>query len=335
MLDNNFKTIIKAAQPQLKIMISKWLKKSGYEPMLEDGFVYAKGNMPVMLIAHMDTVHHNSVTDICESENGIVMSPQGIGGDDRCGVYMITRIVNKLGNKKPYILFTEDEEIGGIGASKFVASEYIKKLHLNYMIELDRKGDNDAVYYSCGNSEFETFISSFGFKTAIGSFSDISVIAPEVGVAAVNLSSGYYDAHTRYETINLNDVENIISRVTDIINTETVKYKYIAKYNYGYTNYYSTKSKYKDWYNDYDYAYTYTPQTARYVMPIDFNLGYFINFNGSYIIEGDYYIDYDLSVYSKTASGDIKQLKNATAYNSDGSVLRYRAANSVYKKIVK
>ena len=48
-------------------------------------YILVKGDAPIMLLAHMDTVHKTPVKDICTSKDGnIIMSPQGIGGDDRC-----------------------------------------------------------------------------------------------------------------------------------------------------------------------------------------------------------------------------------------------------------
>ena len=55
---------------------------------------------------------------------------------------------------------------------------------------------------------FEAYITGKGFTTAIGSFSDISLIAPELGVAAVNFSSGYYNAHTLHEFIDVNELND-------------------------------------------------------------------------------------------------------------------------------
>lgn len=102
---------------------------------------------------------------------------------------------------------------------------------LKMIIELDRRGKEDAVYYNCENSEFEDYIARKGFKTEMGSFSDISVIAPELGVAAANLSSGYYNAHTLHEYINRKQLEAVVRKVTGIV-AETVsprlpKYKYM------------------------------------------------------------------------------------------------------------
>ena len=58
---------------------------------------------------------------------------------------------------------------------------------------------------------------SQGWQTEFGSFTDICEIAPVLGVAAVNLSIGYYNQHTIGEYINLDIVTRNISRVKDII----------------------------------------------------------------------------------------------------------------------
>ena len=85
-------------------------------------YILVKGDAPVMLIAHMDTVHKTPVKHICETSDGnIIMSPEGIGGDDRCGVYALIK-AHELSDVKPWLLFTCDEEIGGIGASAFTAN---------------------------------------------------------------------------------------------------------------------------------------------------------------------------------------------------------------------
>ena len=56
-------------------------------------YILVPGQAPVMLLAHLDTVHHQPVKTICRSDNGnILMSPEGIGGDDRCGVYALVTI---------------------------------------------------------------------------------------------------------------------------------------------------------------------------------------------------------------------------------------------------
>ena len=82
-------------------------------------YIIVRGEAPVMLLAHLDTVHKEPVKHICKNGNGnILMSPQGIGGDDRCGVYALTAVYEQS-RVKPWLLFTCDEEIGCVGAEAF------------------------------------------------------------------------------------------------------------------------------------------------------------------------------------------------------------------------
>lgn len=219
-------------------------------PYFCDGdFILVEGEAPILLVAHLDTVHDESVKTICRSDDGnILMSPEGIGGDDRCGVYALTTI-HKNSKVKPWLLFTCGEEIGGIGAGSFcdyifedIMPEGLKNIKL--IVEIDRKGYNDAVYYDCDNPEFEKYITSKGFKTQFGSFSDISIIAPTMGVAAVNLSSGYYNAHTQHEYIKLDEIHETISKVMEMVEDSLKedfpvyeyiekKYPYVVNYGYG------------------------------------------------------------------------------------------------------
>lgn len=120
------------------MLISK-MSEYDYEIIVsaaDDGYIYAKGDIPIMLVAHMDTVHTKDVKEIYVSDYGNITSPQGIGGDDRCGIYMITQLLHK----KPYVLFTENEEIGCRGAKQF-AKDYndpntsLPKAEVKYIIE--------------------------------------------------------------------------------------------------------------------------------------------------------------------------------------------------------
>ena len=210
-------------RPTQKQLFKRLCKKFKGKTLISKGnFILVKGVAPVMLVAHLDTVHEQSVRDICLSaDKNILMSPQGIGGDDRCGVFALVKI-HQLSKIKPWLLFTCEEEVGGLGAKKFCFAHQQHQLpndldNLKFLIELDRKGKNDAVFYNCDNPDFEKYIAGKGFKTAQGSFSDISVIAPELRVAAVNLSSGYYNAHTLHEYINRAELDDTICKVVDII----------------------------------------------------------------------------------------------------------------------
>lgn len=202
----------------------------------KNSYVLVHGEALIMLVAHLDTVHKEPVRQICKTSNGtILMSPQGIGGDDRCGVYALVTVYERS-NIKPWLLFTCDEEIGGVGVKQFCIKHQKGKLpkeldDLKLIVEIDRKGNNDAVYYDCENPEFEDYITSKGFKTDFGSFSDISYVAPELKTAAVNLSSGYYNAHTLHEYIHRKQLNATVRKVVEIVadcaKPDFPKYEYI------------------------------------------------------------------------------------------------------------
>lgn len=225
--DDIFQGILKMQQEELKEYLANALKEYGYNPISNKGYLYAKGNIPVLLVAHLDTVHTEIPSIICFSDGRqYLMSPQGIGGDDRCGVYMILLILTSL---KCHVLFCEDEETGGNGARDFANSKI--KPEVNYIIEMDRRGSNDAVFYNCDNPEFTEFVISYGFKKERGSFSDISVIGPYLETAAVNISAGYYNEHRLHEYIDLSALYNNVRRITQMIKTPTEHFEYIEKQN--------------------------------------------------------------------------------------------------------
>lgn len=218
-----FEEIVRKSQHALKKALVSELKRMGYRPNNRRGFLYAKGNVPVLLVAHLDTVHREPVKTICYSpDRKIVMSPQGIGGDDRAGVFMILEIIKK---HRCHVLFCEEEEVGGVGATAFVKSKI--RPRVNYIVELDRHGSEDAVFYDCCNPDFTEFVCGFGFQEDFGSFSDISILAPGLGIAAVNLSTGYFHEHTLHEYVNMKVVEQNIRRVSNMVSTPSDRFEYI------------------------------------------------------------------------------------------------------------
>lgn len=231
MRNKKLEYICKKTQEELHKYVEKELKETYSNVISEKGFVYAAGDVPLLLVAHMDTVH-KSKPQIIKYVGNFVSSPDGIGGDDRCGVYAILEIVKR---HKCSVLFTEGEEIGGVGATCFIRSNISKQLDFNYIIELDRQGKNDAVFYDCDNPEFTKFICEGGvWKENLGSFSDISIIAPALRCAAVNLSCGYYKAHTKDEYVDLQELYMCIENVCKLIERtkETDKFEYIESVKY-------------------------------------------------------------------------------------------------------
>lgn len=239
-----FASICKRNQMELKSYLERWMRRFYNGDIInENGFLYVRGTDNVLLTAHMDTVHKSQCQSVevkkLMSGSIILSSPDGIGGDDRCGIFIIMKIVETT-KLRPSILFCEDEEIGSVGADKFVNSQYAKDLNdMLFLIELDRANDDDVVYYRDINREFQKFCEDVtGYKRAYGTRSDISVLAPKCKKSAVNLSCGYYNAHriTEYVAFNqmMNTVEVTIRLISEgIKNNVSYEYKTWSDTHYG------------------------------------------------------------------------------------------------------
>jgi hypothetical protein len=245
--------LFKMNVPRLHSYLVEKLKPMYSKMEICTDFIYAKGDIPIMLVAHMDTVH--TKVPRVEQDGDILWSSTGLGADDRAGVAAIMEILST--GLRPHVLFTDKEEIGGEGAR--VAASKLEAPDVNFIIELDRRGENDSVYYSNDNEDFQNYIDSFGFKFSYGSFSDISILCPRWKISGVNLSIGYYGAHTRNEFLDLGEWGSTVDKVIAILNAPlTEKYEYVAKkytYYYGNTRYPLSSFSY-DKYDDDIYAET-------------------------------------------------------------------------------
>lgn len=179
-------------------------------------FYAPKGDtLPVCLVAHVDTVRRDSTTHHIPNllfHKGIVSNPDGVlGADDRAGVYIILEIIKRykeMGQPLPYVLFTDREEIGGIGAEEFAQSGIMDAYQdsINLFVEYDRKGGNEMVFYDDPEVDLITFLAQFGYKENMGSYSDVATISEYCGIGHVNLSAGYYKQHTKSEFLVLNEM---------------------------------------------------------------------------------------------------------------------------------
>lgn len=210
----SFVKICKYGQRELKAYLNLRLLEfyNAEDVTVGDGFIYAKGITPVCLTAHMDTVHKEKVREFYgyydkKNDRNIISSPQGIGGDDRCGVFMIMEVLRTT-DYRPSIIFCEDEEIGGIGSDKFCRTGYLKELEeVKFFIELDRANGNDLVFYDDDNTEFHEWCEKVTeYKENYGSFSDIGNFCPNIGISGVNISCGYYNAHSTDEYVVLEEM---------------------------------------------------------------------------------------------------------------------------------
>jgi len=226
---------------ELKINLKYKLKEYYKSVIATDDYIYVEGTIPIMLVAHMDTVYKEPPTNLyLDKKQNVIYSETGLGADDRAGIIAITIMLEK--GYKPYILFCDEEEVGGLGATK--AAKELPIPNVNVIVELDRAGSNDYVTYRCDNNELDKWVEKFGFVRAEGTFSDISFLCPQWGIAGVNLSIGYYNQHSKNEFLNLTEFFDIIQRVELILQSPpveqleyiTASYKQLDGYEtYGYT----------------------------------------------------------------------------------------------------
>lgn len=234
--DGDIKTleqILSLKQDSLRKVVSRFLKKHYGKVIETDKYVFCEGTIPIALIAHLDTVFSLPPDEIYyDAKQGVMWSPDGLGADDRAGVFAILKIIQS--GLRPHIIFATDEEKGGIGAAALAALDCPFK-NLKYIIELDRRGANDCVFYDCDNAEFVEYVETFGFVEAFGSFSDISIICPAWGIAGVNVSIGYRDEHSYSEVLFIGQMLATIEKIKKMLQAKDIpEFKYIpSPYGYG------------------------------------------------------------------------------------------------------
>lgn len=251
-------SVIRSSEEKLFKSLSKLVRKFYTEDniVISDKYIYCKGEYNVTLIAHTDTVYDSShisytlkpdrskMEIFIDREEWVMWSPNGLGADDRVGVFLILKILKS--GLRPNILFTREEEVGGFGATAFTSDvlsasnggkfpEPLKTVEndTKYFLQLDRRGFTDSVFYLCENNEFHNYINNFGFQTKLGSFSDISIICPNLRIAGVNVSVGYVGEHSYTERLYLLQVSKIYDIIKLMIykSKNSVYYTYIAPLN--------------------------------------------------------------------------------------------------------
>ena len=221
----------------------------GYSLVCGDDFIYAtpQHTLPVALCAHIDVVGVVSPTkdEIVLSQSGTVLtlkqvdnnvislskskteSPQVLGGDDRAGVFAVMDIVADRFQKNeplPIVIFTDKEEVGGLGAKELCSWGLLNNSDkLRLFIEFDRKGANEVVTYSGENPpELANLVESYGFIYDCGSYSDVADFTDTTGVANINVSCGFHNAHTRKEKLHIDELLLSITRIKSMLNDERI-----------------------------------------------------------------------------------------------------------------
>jgi len=205
--------------------------------LTEKGFNYTKdkiGNIYVTkgdaefypcFVSHTDTVHkinHNlKVVQLDENGKTILtgvdsetLKPSGIGGDDKCGVFLCLEMLDTLDNVK--VVFFVSEEIGCLG-SRQADSEFFK--NVGYAIQYDSPKGNSMSMTLMGKELFGKS-TDFGEKVsplilehgitdwARHPYTDIWPLMEKFGFSCLNLAAGYHRYHTVNEYVVVEEVDN-------------------------------------------------------------------------------------------------------------------------------
>jgi hypothetical protein len=219
-----YKRLLTLSEKGMLKAMSQYLTKRYENTIITKDYIVAIGDIPIALVAHMDTVFK---TPPCEEntyfdpEKGVIWSSVGAGHDDRAGIFAIVKILQS--GLRPSVILTTGEEQGGVGACALTDKYPDCPLPgLKYMIELDRRGTNDCVFYDCYCPQFVSYVESFGFCERYGSFTDISFLMSSWQIVGVNLSVGYEDEHSYSETLHINPLFDTIRKVKEMLTEEDI-----------------------------------------------------------------------------------------------------------------
>jgi tripeptide aminopeptidase len=206
------------------------LTQKGYEHYTDShGNIYVtKGQSKHFpcFVAHTDTVHRiNLNLQVLQTESvedGVMLTgidkktgrPSGIGGDDKCGVFLALEMLDTLPNAKA--AFFVSEEIGCKG-SMYADPKFFE--NVGYVIQYDSPGGDSMSLTLMGRflfnqkSEFADkvtgLIKEHGIVDwAYHPYTDVWQIMEKFNIACLNLAAGYYRYHTDEEFVVVNDVQN-------------------------------------------------------------------------------------------------------------------------------
>ena len=217
-----FEKLVSLSEKEMVRAMTQLIKSKYDNVIATKDYIIAIGDIPIALVAHMDTVFKFPVSDLYyDQRKGVLWSPEGLGADDRAGIFAIIKIIQC--GLRPSIILTTGEEDGGVGACA-ICDKYPECPipGLKYMIQLDRHGTNDCVFYDCYCPEFVDYVESFGFCEHWGSFTDISFLMPQWQIVGVNLSVGYEDEHSKQEILNINPLFDTIKKVKKMLTEEEI-----------------------------------------------------------------------------------------------------------------
>jgi di/tripeptidase len=216
------------------------LTEKGYDHYTDDwGNVYVtKGETEYYpcFVAHTDTVHRiNDNMIVVETKEGgntiltgmdsVTGQPSGIGGDDKCGVFLALEMLDTFDNVKAALFVSE--EIGCIGSRQ---ADPLFFEDVAYAIQYDSPEGDSLSYTLMGemlfneDSEFGKVAGNLILEHGIDKwerhpYTDVWPLMDKFDFQVLNLAAGYYRYHTPSEYVIVEDVQNSYELGVKIVNS--------------------------------------------------------------------------------------------------------------------
>jgi di/tripeptidase len=207
------------------------------------GNVYAtkgQSNLYPCYVSHSDTVHEIDTIKVIEGNKERPATfgkdfpkdevpslyavnnenkPTGIGGDDKAGIFICLELLRTLEYCK--VAFFVSEEIGCVGSNN---ADFEFFDDVSFICQYDAPGDHLITEICSGVRLFEEkgeFIyhaqplveEAYGNPMLRQShpYTDVMALKRKLPISCINLSCGYYNMHTKFEFIVIDDVERAIN----------------------------------------------------------------------------------------------------------------------------
>lgn len=143
----------------------------------------------------------------------------GIGADDKNGIWVCLKCLEKYDNLK--CVFFVGEEQGCIGSRQADMTFFDD---CRFVLQCDRKGNSDFISNIYGNplcsSQFieDASLGEHGYKEERGMQTDVQTLRERgLEISCANISCGYYYPHTPHEMTNIADLKKCLTLVEHIV----------------------------------------------------------------------------------------------------------------------
>ena len=192
---------------------------------LTKGKLYSNDEYYPCVVSHIDTVHtsHKSLIEedkrliIEQSEDGVLTAihPEtnqqtGIGGDDKCGVFICLELFKKFDKLKG--AFFVEEEIGMRGSKESDDNFFT---NVGYATQFDAPSANWITEVCYGVTIFDNkfkdiikpILNEFGYTNFSNDpFTDVNQLATKYDFNCLNLGCGYHRQHSNQEYVVIQEV---------------------------------------------------------------------------------------------------------------------------------